>query len=221
MAEPLTRDVGPRLTTRLHPRALLLAAGAAALAACGGSRLAPSPDAPPPPAPDLTGAVVMLLPTQESVYTRRPADGGGSSGEMLDAELAFWLQDHAPHVRWVTPGRLREHLARSPGLGIDIAHLDVAVFRHAQVKRIGDPLFGDLVRLGSLAGAQFALIPTFAAYAPGANGGPGRLELAATLIDCSDGRVHWFGVVAGEPGAPGERATAASAAQALARALFR
>ena len=221
MAQPLTRGPGRRATTHLQPRALLLAAGAAALAACGASRAAPSADAPPPPAPDLTGAVVMLLPTQESAFTRDPVDGGGGAGELLDAELAFWLREHGPHVRWVGPDRLRQHLARSPGLGIDIAHLDVSIFRHAQVKRVGDPLFGDLVRLGSLAGARFALIPTFAAYAPGANGGPGRLELAATLIDCSDGRVYWFGVVAGEPGAPGDRATVASAAQALARALFR
>lgn len=201
-------------------RPLVAALAAAALAACGGRHQAPpTPDAPPPP-PFLSGATVMLLPLQDAGYARLPTVDGGAAGEQLDAELAYWLPERGAGVRWVLPERLREVLARSPGLGIDLSSLDVAVFRYAQVQRVGDPLFGDLVRLGALVDARFALIPTSAAYRPGPDGQPGRLELAATVIDCTDGRVHWFGVVASEPGPAGAQATAASAAQALARALF-
>src|SRR5690606_13741625 len=170
---------------------------------------------------DLAGATVMLLPLQDAAYAQLPTEDGISAGEQMDAELAYWLAERGAGVRWTLPARLREVLARSPGLGIDIANLDIAVFRRAQVNRVGDPLFGDLVRLGALVNARLALIPIAAAYRPGVDGEPGRTEIAATLIDCKDGRVHWFGLVAGEPGPAGARATAASAAQALARALFR
>jgi len=214
VAQPLT-DLARRRTT-----SLLAAAVAATLAACGGKRQAPpSPDAPPPP-PSLFGATVMLMPLQDAAYARLPAQGGGGAGEQLDAELAYWLAERGAGVRWVPPERLREVLSRSPGLGIDIANLDIGVFRQAQVQRVGDPLFGDLVRLGALVNARFALIPAFAGYRPGPDGQPGRLELAAILIDCTDGRVHWFGLVAGQPGPAGARSTAATTAQALARALF-
>lgn len=215
MAQPLTRAT-PRRSTPL-----LAAAAAAVLAACGGQRHAPpSPDAPPPP-PRLAGTAVMLLPLQDAAFAQLPTEDGISAGEQMDAELAYWLAERGAGVRWALPERLREVLARSPGLGIDITSLDVAVFRQAQVNRVGDPLFGDLVRLGALVNARFALIPIAAGYRPGADGQPGRIELAATIIDCTDGRVHWFGLVAGEPGPASARATAASAAQALARALFR
>ena len=215
MAQPLTSPA------RRRSSCLLAAAAAAALAACGGNRHAPpTPDAPPPP-PSLAGAVVMLMPLQDAAYARLSAEGDGGAGAQLDAELAYWLAERGAGVRWVLPARLREVLARSPGLGIDIANLDIAAFRAAQVQRVGDPLFGDLVRLGALVNARFALIPAFAAYRPGADGEPGRIELAAIVIDCTDGRVHWFGLVAGEPGPAGAQATAATAAQALARALFR
>ncbi len=214
MAQPLM-DRARRRSTRL-----LAVAAATALAACGGKAHAPpSPDAPPPP-PSLAGATVMLMPLQDAAYARMPTLGSGGAGEQLDAELAYWLAERGAGVRWVPPARLREVLGRSPGLGIDIANLDIAAFRRAQVQRVGDPLFGDLVRLGALVNARFALIPAFAGYRPGADGEPGRLELAAIVIDCTDGRVHWFGLVVGEPGPAGAQATAATAAQALARALF-
>ena len=215
MAQPLMGSARRRAA-----RSLVGVVVAAALAACGGKRHAPPSPAAPPPPPMLAGATVMLLPLQDAGYARLPVQGGGGAGEQLDAELAYWLAERGAAVRWVLPERLREVLARSPGLGIDITNLDVAAFRYAQVQRVGDPLFGDLVRLGALVNARFALIPAFAGYRPGADGEPGRLELAAIVIDCTDGRVHWFGVVAGEPGPAGTQATAATAAQALARALF-
>ena len=210
MAQPLTSPA------RRRSSRLLAATAVAALAACGGQRQAPpTPDAPPPP-PNLAGAVVMLMPLQDASAAHL-----GGAGERLDAELAYWLGERGAGVRWVLPDRIREVLDRSPGLGIDIANLDVAVFGRAQVKRVGDPLFGDLRRLGALVEARFALIPVIAGYRSAAAGEPGRLEIAATIIDTSDGRVHWFGIVAGEPGPAGERATTASAARALALALFR
>lgn len=152
----------------------------------------------------------MVLPVQAA---------RGISGDALDAEIAFWLTDRAPRVEWTFPPALERVLERSPGLGIRIHGLPVAVFRSVEVRRIGDPLFGDLRRLGALADARFALIPVEASYEP-TPAGAGRIEVAATLLDTRTGHVLWYGVVAGASGAAGSPAVTASAARALARTLF-
>lgn len=177
-------------------------------AACSG-RQPPSADRPAPPAPDLSGHSVMLLPVQ-------PGRAGVPDG--LDAELAFWLTEHGPGVRWVLPDAIDAALARAPSLGIHPRALAVSVFHQAEVRNIGDPLFGDLRRLGALLEARFAILPVAAGYVTRAEGA--RVEVAAAIIDTLGGRVLWFGVVAGDVGEQATPALVASAAQALARALF-
>jgi hypothetical protein len=49
---------------------------------------------------------------------------------------------------------------------------------------------------------------------------PGRVEVAVALIDTFGGRVLWYGVMAGEPGAEGSGDVAASAARAVAQTLL-
>src|SRR5690606_41240524 len=85
---------------------------------------------------------------------------------------------------------------------------------------IGDPLFGDLRRLGALVDARYALLPVSAEFVPGPDG-TGRVELAAAIIDTLGGRVLWYGVVAGAPGSRSEPAVLASAARRLASAVGR
>jgi len=205
-------------------RAGALAARLAALAAlagpaaCAGGRPPPSADRPAPRPPDLAGAAIMVLPVQPGGILPGEAGGGPPAAE-LDAELAYWLAERGPQVRWVFPPQLERALARSPALQMDLRALAVAGFRRAELRTIGDPLFGQLRALGGLADARFALLPVGAAFRP-ASGGAGRLELAAALIDTVGGRVLWFGVVAGAPGPPDDPAHAARAAQALARTLF-
>lgn len=201
-----------RLASRLAPRFGLLLALTLAAGACVHSA-PPSPDRPPPVAPDLRGLRVMVLPAQGSATAPPPAH--------MDDEIRFWLGDHAPSVRWVFPAALRADIQRSPELDdIVLEHLPVAVFSAAQVRRIGDPLFGDLSRLGAVANTRFALLPVTAAYVP-SDSLPGRVEVAAALIDTMGGEVLWYGIVAGDRGAPGDPKVVASAARALAHALVR
>jgi hypothetical protein len=180
----------------------------ATLAGCATQR-PPSPDRPAPRAPALHGLTVMVLPVQGG---RIPAAPG------LDSELAFWLDDLAPGVKWVFPPALERALTRSSALEVPIHTLAVSSVHYAQVERIGDPLYGDLRRAGAIVGARYALLPVRGGYTSGEVGG--RVEIAAALIDTMGGGVLWFGVVAGERGGPDDPAVAASAARALARTLF-
>lgn len=172
------------------------------------SRQPPSADRPAPPAPNLSGRSVMLLPVQ----------GGRGVPEGLDAELSFWLPERGLGVNWVLPDAIDEVVARSPTLGIHPRSLEVSVFHYAEVRNIGDPLFGDLRRLGALVDARYAILPVAAGYVTRAEGV--RVEIAAAIIDTLGGRVLWFGVVGGETGDRAAPALVASAAQALARTLF-
>jgi hypothetical protein len=80
---------------------------------------------------------------------------------------------------------------------------------------IGDPLYGELRRVAALMDARVALLPIGALWVE-EQAGTGRVHLAAALIDTFGGDVVWYGVVAGHPGARGDPAVLASAAQALA-----
>jgi hypothetical protein len=207
---------------------LLLLAGT--LAGCGGRTL-PVADDRLRPAPDLTGQRVMVLPAQPGAWSGVPVAGAALDPAELDAELGFWLTDGAPRVQWVLPPELARALARSPGLGIDLGSLAVGSFRRAEVRRIGDPLFGDLRRLSALVDARHALVPVAAAFVEVAGGegaqatgappaaAQGRVEVAAALVDTFTGLVLWFGVVGGEPGRLADGAVIATAARALARAM--
>jgi hypothetical protein len=190
----------------------------ASAASCGGGAQAlPEPGAPSAvPPPDLAGADVMVLPAQAppgAAGVVEPVPG-------LDGEIAFWFAEMGPRTRWVFPPEIDRALARSPSLTIRPRALAVSNFHVAEVKNIGDPLFGDLRALNALLGARLALVPVSAEYAPAASG-PGRVEIRAALIDTLGGAVLWFGAVAGDPGRVDDPAVAASAARALARAVLR
>ena len=171
------------------------------------------PPAPPGPGeargavPDMRGYTVMVLPVQ--LRTAVP------SGVLADEELAHALQSRGEGVAWVFPPELDHALERSPGLSARIRGLPVQVFDQAQVDRIGDPLFGNLVRLGSVTGADVALIPVGLEY-----GEDGAYLLRAALVGVGTGRVSWFGVVEGEPGEARNPATLASVTEKLARTLL-
>ena len=170
----------------------------------------PSADSPPPLPPDLTGQTVILLPVQAA---------RGVEPSSLDAELAYWLADRGRGVRWVLPEAIDRALSRSPGMGLDPRALDVSIFFRAEVRRIGDPLFGDLRRLGALLDARWALVPVGGGYVSQPEGS-GRVEVSAALIDTLRGTVLWFGVAGGEPGDAGSPTVVASAAQSFARTFI-
>ena len=113
---------------------------------------------------------------------------------------------------------MQEALDRSPGLNARIRGLPVGMFSSAEVRRIGDPLYGDLRRLSSLVDAEVALLPVRAWARPDPEGA--RLRLTTALIHVRTGRVLWYGVVEGEPLDPATPVALASAVDALARTLL-
>jgi hypothetical protein len=136
----------------------------------------------------------------------------------LDAEIAYWVPQLAAKTKWVLPELIDRVLARSPSLVIDPRALAVGSFQRAQVRRIGDPLFGDLRRLAAVLDAQVAVVPIAAEYL-GTEPAVAAPTIAAAVINALDGTVIWFGLIEGtEKGVSSEGAIAA-AAQAFARAF--
>lgn len=160
----------------------------------------------------------MLFPVQDASVPARDAQHWPADHAALDAELAYWLKQNTPGTRWILPPDIERLLARSPGLDIDPHRLAVNIFTRAKVKRIGDPLFGDLARLAAVLGAQLAVIPVAAEYV-GADQPSAELNVATAVINATDGTVIWFGVIAGSEKGMNSAAAIASAAQAFARAF--
>jgi len=182
---------------------------ALAVSACGKGRApVPEPGTSQGTPPDLRGSIVMVLPFQSAM---------GVAGD-VDAELAFALRDRAPGVDWVLPPRLQRALDRSPGLNVRIHGLQVGVFSAAEVQRVGDPLYGDLLRLGALVDAQTALLPVRAWVVPGEGGI--RVRVSAALVHVRTGRVPWFGLVEGAPAETDDPGALASAVDALIQKLI-
>ena len=156
--------------------------------------------------PDLRGTRVLVLPVQ--------LRQGVPAGVTVDEELAFALRSRGETVGWVFPPEMEEALRRSPGMPARLVDLPVGMFLQAEVKRIGDPLYGEIRRLGALAGADVALIPIELRYDQ-----EGAYRLTAALVSVLTGRVPWLGVVEGAEGGAEEPGTLASLADALALAV--
>lgn len=179
------------------------------LAACGKEEPPPSPDTAQPAVPNLAGLDVMVLPAQ-------PAPGGVPAG--FDAALSAVLESEYPSVSWVLPAAIDRVIERTPTLGIRPHALSVSILRSPETERIGDPLYGDLRRLGAIVNARYAVVVYQAGYvaAPDSVGGHGRIEAAAAIIDTIGGRILWRGLIAGERGPAGDEVALATAVQRLA-----
>ncbi len=150
----------------------------------------------------------MVLPFQQP---------GTVSGD-VDAELAFGIRSRGEGVTWILPPRLQEAVDRSPGLRARVRGLSVGAFGGAEVERVGDPLYGDLLRLASLVDAEVALVP-IRAWVQAGDPGP-RVRLSAALIHVRTGRVLWYGIEEGGSFDPDDPRALASAAETLARKLL-
>lgn len=168
----------------------------------------PEPGKPMGRPPDLRGTRVMVLPVQAA---------SGFTGD-ADAELAFGLQARGGSVQWVFPPQLQQAMDRSPGLQLQIRGLSVGQFEVAEVERVGDPLYGNLLRMSSLVNADVALIPIRAWVFPGVEGP--RVRISAALIQIRTGRVYWFAVEEGDVRDPSDPGALASAVESLARSLL-
>jgi hypothetical protein len=193
--------------------------------ACASAPAPPAADTPQQVFPDIGGQRVMLLPVQQvipaisppaSADTSRPPRAlSNESLRALEAELSYWLPEHAHRVRWVLPDAIERAVQGSAALQISVRDLPVRDFQRSRLQAIGDPLYGDLRRVAVLTDARLGLLPIGAVWIPEAAGG-GRVHVAAALIDTMGGRVLWYGVAASSPGDPDDPAIAASAARALA-----
>jgi hypothetical protein len=173
-----------------------------------GRAAAPEPGTSQGTPPDLRGSRVMVLPVQDV----RGVDGDP------DAELAFGLRDRGPEVTWIFPARLQAVLDRSPGMS-RIRGLPVGVFSTAEVRRIGDPLYGELRRLGAMVDGDVALIPLMTVAQPADSLGV-RVRASAAVIHVRTGQVLWFGMVEGDAHEVSDPGALASAVDALARTLL-
>ncbi|HUG41303.1 MAG TPA: hypothetical protein VMM12_12505 [Longimicrobiales bacterium] len=185
---------------RTGPLVALLAGVALA---CGGRQQDDTP-APPPPPPDLTGALILLLPSQ--------------GDPRFDSELAFWLAERAPRTTWILPDRMRAVVDRSPGWRVQLDALPPGFTEVGDRRRVTGGLYDHLRRLGAVLDARLALVP-YPSSAPVADSAGVALELTGVLVDVVGGRVVWHGTVRGGPAPPGAQPSVASAAQALAQAL--
>ena len=110
-------------------------------------------------------------------------------------------------------------LRRNPGMQTEMRGLPIGIFLRAEVDRVGDPLYGMLRRMSALVDAQAVLIP-IGITAEAQEAGDPRVAVTAVLINTRTGRVHWFGIVQGDPAPSDDPRALASAADALARTLL-
>ena len=192
---------------RLMPLLLLLV-----LAACGGVEPPPQPGQERGVAPDLRGRTVLLLPVQHVAGVR---------GD-VDAELAFAVQGSGQEVEWVDDEEMSEILARSPGVRARTTGLPVGQFLSAEVRRIGDPLFGQLRRMAALVEADAVFLPVAATFEPNQSvpDAEPRVRLTVALVESRTGRVLWFAVEEGGAFEQDDPRGLASAAERIARGLF-
>ena len=177
---------------------------------CGGTAPAPVAGNSEGFIPDLRGRQVMLFPVQ--IRAGVPGDAS--------PEIVFALRTRGSEVHWILPDELEALLARAPAVDSAVRGLPVGIFLSAEVERIGDPLFGQLRRLGALTGSDIAVIPVAVRAGAEGVGGASVVEIAATIVNVRTGQVIWFGIVAGRPGSVADFGSVASAVEALAETLL-
>ena len=176
------------------------------LTGCGGRD--PAPLTGPVAPPGFAGLRMLVFPTQLVSVSGDP-----------DRELAFALQARRGTSGWVFPPQFRQALDRSPNMDVPLEELPVSVFLRAEVRRIGDPLYGILRRGAAVTQSEWALIPVEVAFRPGSPGVPGTVAVTAAVVEVLTGRVRWFGTAEGAADGPDDPGGVARAMDALARQI--
>jgi hypothetical protein len=179
-------------------------------AGCAGSGSAPTAGSFAGAIPDLRGRRVMVFPVQ----IRGDVPGDASP------EIDFALRTRGAEVDWIFSDGLEDALARSPAMDTRVRGLPVGLFLGGEVRRVGDPLYGQLRRMGALTNSEIAVIPVAVRAGTDAADGGSVVELVVTILNVRDGRVVWFGVVAGRPGELADFGTLASAVEEFAETLL-
>ena len=129
--------------------AILAAVAVIAIGACGRSAPPPQPGQMRGTPPDLRGRRVAILPVQ--IVSGVPGNA--------DAEIEFALTGRSREVAWIGRDEIEEAMTRAPGLDTRTTGLPVGDFLRAEVRRIGDPLFGHLRRMAALVDADAVFLP--------------------------------------------------------------
>jgi len=185
---------------------VLMAATSLLMAACASGSAGSGPGETRGAVPDLRGRRVLVLPVQ--------LREGVPPEVTVDEELAYALQARSDRVSWVFPAEVERMLRRSPNVQANLHNLPVGIFLQTEVRRIGDPLYGEIRRLTILAGADVAIIPVQLRY-----GDDGAYHLVTALLHPVTGRVLWFATIDGEAGASDSPGALATMADAYSRAL--
>ncbi len=183
------------------------------LASCGGGTAPPpEPGTSRGTSPILDGRRVILLPVQRV---------GGVPGN-ASAELSHALTDRGQDVEWVLWSEVDDALARSPGMDARTSGLPVGLFGAAEVERVGDPLFGQLRRMGGLVDADLILLPVSVTWEtnPAVIGATPRVRFTAALIAARTGHVVWYGVEEGDDHPRDDPRGLATAAERLSESLL-
>jgi hypothetical protein len=143
-----------------------------------------------------------------------------ASPEAATDELVFALESRRGTGNWIFPGELARSLERSPGLAVPLNGLPVGVFARAEVRRIGDPLYGILRRAASLNGATAVLIPVTVSFRAVSPDGPASMEVLAAVVDVTTGRVVWLDRSEAPAESPDDPGGVPRAMDALARRLL-
>ena len=202
----------------MRRRAMTLRAGLGGMtllliAACGGGTSPPpQPGQTRGSAPDIRGRRVILLPFQQVM---------GVAGDP-DAELAYRLKEVGVGVDWIEEEEVTEVLQRTPGMEARTRGLPVGQFLLAEVRRIGDPLYGHLRRMAAVVDADAVLVPVAATFQTNdavVESEP-RVRLTLALIEPRTGQVVWFAVDEGGDFDRDDPRGLASAVENVARTLF-
>jgi len=197
------------MTNRFPSLRVPAVAGLILLGACAGGRT-PAPASGLLAPPGLAGRKVVVFPVQNVAV----------SGD-ADRELTFALSARGGTSQWVFPEDLRRSLARSPQLAVPLNELPVNHFLRAEVRRVGDPLYGMIRRAASVSGAGLALLPVGIAFRPAAEtSSGGSVELLAAVVNVTTGVVIWLDRVEGAATGPDDPAGMARAMDALATSLL-
>lgn len=179
-------------------RFFLLVAVSAVLgfSGCGGGGVIPGRTGPVSSyggLPDLSGIAVLVFPVQSVV--------GRSSAADVGRELQFAFNEAGLGDRWVLEDELRRQVDRSPQVNVDLDQLPIGHFLQREVRRVGDPLFGQFRRLSALADTRYVFVPIVVRFEEDeVDHEVGQWGLTGTVVEGTSGRVLWFGTLMASPG---------------------
>ena len=210
------------LATSPYRARTVLIAGLVSAIACGGGGAG---DLPPPTGGGfgmLSGQTVMVLPVQYA----RPMSGGWAGGarnamdaaRLTDLEITFALHEQGGRATWVLPEQQVRTLKRRPSIQVDpyVLSADRVRSEGMDLRRIEDPLYGEVRLLAALFDSRYVVWPLEVLYRENKDAPGGRLAIRALLIDARGGDVLWQGLAFASDDPPASAAALASAAQAFA-----